>query len=362
MKIAMVALHDHNIYPAFADLAIKLADAGAEVYYLTRAEIGAKLQGRALLHPVRFERPTGLGARLPWIRTGNDRILRLLRTIRPDCLVAQHEFVVPGLVYKRLFAPKLTFASCFFDNDRDRKYMKLVKVMADQIDVQIDACDRLREMRQQDWPRLNATSLTIRHSPMRRQGAVFEPHEGPARIAFTSSRYILGLNRDRLSRFLARLCDRGISIDWYFAETAETRAIAQSLVSHPLFNVRPPVEKRLLVDTIRNYDAGLHWAPMADQAYDYNYFQSAASNKIGEYIAAGLVVVHAGNPGLCFIPDDVGLVYEATDPEAGADSVAAVLLDRVEVERRRRACLRYHLDEMNFEAQSAPTVDHLLKL
>jgi hypothetical protein len=93
---------------------------------------------------------------------------------------------------------------------------------------------------------------------------------------------------------------------------------------------------------------------MAEQGYDYNYFQSTASNKIGEYVAAGLAVAYAGNLGLAFLPREISLVFDPTDPEAGADQLAASLSDRAGLGRMRAASLRYHQGELNIDAQAAP--------
>jgi len=222
------------------------------------------------------------------------------------------------------------------------------------IDLQLECCDVLCRFRQEDWPKMAAQVFVMRHAPPLRARQAVDAHAGSPRIVFTSSKYILGLNRNRLSRFLARLCAHGISVDWYFPDQGANREIATSLLSHPLYNVRQRVEKAQLLDTLSGYDVGLHWAPMAEQDYDYNYFQSTASNKIGEYVAAGLAVAYAGNPGLAFLPREISLVFDPTDPEAGADQLAASLSDRAGLERMRAAALRYHRQELNAEAQAAP--------
>lgn len=157
-----------------------------------------------------------------------------------------------------------------------------------------------------------------------------------------------------MSRGPARLCSHGISADWHFAHQDESRHIARTLLSHPLCTVRERVGKAQLLDTLSGCDVGLYWAPMAEQGYDYNYFQSTASNKIGEYVAAGLAVAYAGNPGLAFLPREIALVFDPTDPEAGADQLAASLSDRASLERMRVASLRYHQEELNIDAQAAP--------
>ena len=177
---------------------------------------------------------------------------------------------------------------------------------------------------------------------------------------------MLRLNRDRLSRFITRLCQSGVSVDWYMSGFSgllsgdDLRASARSLTDHPLFRLREPVEKARLLETLGEYDAGLFWAPLAEQNFNRSYFLSAASNKIGEYIAAGLVVAHTGNPGLAYLPQEICAVFDPTDPEAGADQLAAALADRAAVERKREAALRYHDEEMNFEIQAAPFIRHVL--
>ncbi len=232
--------------------------------------------------------------------------------------------------------------------------MKIIKPLSGDISIQIECCDVLCRFRQEDWPKMTAKSFILRHAPSLREGAKFLQHQGAARIVFTSSRYVLGLNRERLARFLGRLCLHGISVDWYFPHQDESRDIARTLLSHPLYTVRERVGKAQLLDTLSGYDVGLHWAPMAEQDYDYNYFQSTASNKIGEYVAAGLAVAYAGNPGLAFLPREISLIFDPTDPEAGADQLAASLSDRAGLERMRAASLRYHQEELNIEAQAAP--------
>lgn len=232
------------------------------------------------------------------------------------------------------------------------------------IDAYIDICDIRLQWRQKDWPRMRALPFIIRQAPFRRDVDVLENHNGSARIVLTGSNLLLKMNRERLSRFLHQLCRRDIVIDWYLPGPDNVREDARLLTPHPLFTVRAPISKSELVGTLSNYDAGLFWAPMADadlsKPWDRSVFLSAASNKIGEYIAAGLVVAHTGNPGLSYLPDDVCAVFDPTDPEAGADQLAAQLSDRATVERKRQAALRYHLDEMNFEAQAAPFIRHVM--
>jgi hypothetical protein len=189
-------------------------------------------------------------------------------------------------------------------------------------------------------------------------------------MVYTGSKNVLRMDRARLSAFIGQLCQKGIELDWFLSgsagvsSSAELRADAQALCNHPHFRVLEPVGKTELASRLATYDCGLFWAPMADQhtlpELGRSYFLSAASNKIGEYIAAGLVVAHTGNPGLAYLPEAVCADFDPTDPVAGADQLTAALADRDQVELKRAAALRYHLDEMNFEAQAAPLMRYIM--
>lgn len=244
---------------------------------------------------------------------------------------------------------------------RNRKYISLVKPFAGMIDAYVDSCDIWLKWRQTDWPRLSADYFVARHTPPLRTAKTLERHAGPSRILFTGSKYVLGLDRDRLSRFLSCVCALGHPIDWYLPGTDDVRATARSLTQNPLFAVKEPVEKSHLFDLMSDYDVGLHWAPMAERVYDPDYFDSAASNKIGEYISCGLVVAHAGNPGLSFIPDDICVVYDPTEPEVGARQLAAAISDTEKIFQMRQLTQAYHHEVLNFERQWEGVIQHLMR-
>lgn len=354
MKIVMIAIHDPNMYPGFYDLAVKISKICNKTYYISSSELILSGSDGGKLSFLNLKVPKSILKNVPWFRAGHDKIVGFLRDVQPDLIIAENEFLMPSIIYKRLFNNNANIASFIMDNERNRKYISMVKHVSRDISIQLECCDVLCRFRQEDWPKMAAKPFILRHAPPLREGARFLPHQGPARVVFTSSKYVLGLNRERLSRFLGRLCSRGISVDWYFPHQDENRDVVRTLLSHPLYTVRERVEKAQLLDTLSGYDVGLHWAPMAEQDYDYNYFQSTASNKIGEYVAAGLAVAYAGNPGLAFLPREISLVFDPTDPEIGADQLAAALADRAALEWMRAASLRYHQEELNIDAQAAP--------
>jgi len=366
LKIVVIAQYSPNLFPALHQIAAAFAEQdGTEVYFLSSHEItgtGIVAQGVSW---TRIPRSEGIWARLPWFRSKGDFVFGFLRSVRPDWIIAQHEYLVPALVYRGTVGRESKVAAYFADYHGDRRYIGVVQKLAGLLDTYVDICDVRLQWRQKDWPNMRADTFVIRQAPFRRAVDAPESHNGPARIALTGSNLLLKMNKERLSRFLHQLCSRGIAIDWYLPGPDDVREAARLLTPHPLFVVREPISKSGLVETLGNYDVGLFWAPMADadlsKPWDRSVFLSAASNKIGEYIAAGLAVAHTGNPGLSYLPGDVCAVLDPTDPETGADELAAQLSDRATVERKRQAALRYHLDEMNFEAQAAPFIRYVME-
>lgn len=372
-RVFVLAYWAPDLYPQLYHLAAGLADAGARVSFLS---VDAPTKHGAGEHPgvAWAPRPPSRGrSPLPWFRANYHLIFRMLVRAKPAVVVAQRDYLIVALLY-RLLLPwrRARIAAYSTDYDDRARYLMLQKPFAGLLDVWIDICDLRVQWRQHDWPRMTAIPFVVRQAPHRvqRVGPVPAPPEASAlpspRVVLTSSKYLLLRDRARLSRFLAALCERGIELDWYLAlDDDDDAAAARSLCADPRFTVRPAVEKAALLPLLGGYDAGLFYAPLAE--YDprdpagRSHFLSAASNKIGEYIAAGLIVAHSSNPGLAYLPAAVGLAFDPSDPDAGAEQVACVLHDRAEVARRRSAVSRYHEDEMNLEAQAAPLIRHLLE-
>lgn len=359
MKIAIIAQYNPVMFPALQQIAHSLSNEGGEVQFLSTYEPVNVVDSERVVW-TSIPRSDGVRKHLPFFRAQGDFIFRRLQEVRPAWIIAQHEYLLPTLAYRATIGREAKVAAYFADYHGDRRYVHVVGRLARFLDAYVDVCDVRLGWRKADWPLMAAEAFTIRQAPFRREVASLDSHQGSLRVAFTGSKYVLGLDRIRLARFMNRLCERGVNIDWYLPGESEVRELARSLTSNPRFRVRDPVDKSHLLDTLGKYDAGLHWAPLAEKAHDPDYFLSAASNKIGEYIAAGLVVLHSGNPGLSYLPDEVCVTYDATNPETGADQLADLLGDRATIERKRRAALRYHLDEMNFEDQARPFVHWVL--
>lgn len=358
-RVAVISMANPNIYPAMHHISEALVQEGVSLRFLSVIEPTREKVIGGEFESYKIPLAQGISKIIPIFRSNYHRILFDIYKYRPNIIIAQHEYLLPSILYK-MKEKDLMLVGYFSDYYRDIWHHRLIGNLSHFLDAYVDICDMRLQWRKKDWPKMRADTFIIRQAPFRRRDERLEGHQGPTRVIFTGSRFVLGLNADRLSRFLARLCEKGISVDWYLPGPDEARATARSLVSHALFAVRDPVEKLRLMETLGQYDVGLHWAPMVEQDYDPDYFMSAASNKIGEYIAAGLVVAHAGNPGLAYLPDDVCAVFDPTDPEAGADQLAAQLSDRATIERKRQAALRYHLDEMNFEAQATSFLNFIM--
>lgn len=372
MKIAILAHYNPNMFPVLHYLACTLGAKGHDIQFISVFEPNKAGMSSANVTWVPVKSITGWRRRFPILRSAYPAMISSLMSFKPDAIVAEHEFLVPALLYDALpgsGSPKIIGYFC--DYYTDRRGMWLLKRFSARLDAYVDVCHLRLKWRQQDWPNMKAQTFIIRQAPLRQENHSFESHSGVTRIIFTGSKHALGMNRDRLSRFIQAICAHGIALDWYLAGSSamqsseELREEARSLCANPLFTVHAPVEKSKLMETLRGYDAGFFWAPVIenddDNGLPSHYFESAASHKIGEYNAAGLVVARTGNPGLSYLPDEVCVFFDPTDPEAGADQLASALSDRPFVESKRKAAWHYHLTEMNFETQASPLIDYILE-
>lgn len=361
MKVAVIGLNNANIYPAMYQLARGLSAAGAKTHYVSAIEPRLEEWHRDSVVWVKLPKAEGwLASSLPLLRSNFHGIFQLLSSIGPDWILAQHQFVIPALAYGATARGRGTrVAGYFSDYHKEKWHTHVLRGLSSRLDVYVDICDMRLAWRQRDWPRMRAATFVVKQAPSRDEGLPYASHSGETRVVFTGSSYLFGLDLDRFSRFVSRLCDRGIAFDWYLPEQT-AHAQARSLSRHPLYRVLPSIPKPSLLATLGGYDVGLHWAPMAESGKDPQYFASAASNKIGEYIAAGLAVAYAGNPGLAYLREDIRYIYDPTEPEAGADHLANELASRSVLERKRAAAVDYHHSELNFETQASGLIAHLL--
>ena len=365
MKFIVIAQHDPNVFSNMYLLARQLADAGDEVIFLSPIAPRATGVSSEGIDFIQIPTHEGLAGKLPLIRSNYHTLISVFLRERPDWIIAQHEYIVPATLYRILPGSRARVAACFVDFHGARRYVQAMKPLAGAIDAYVDVCDMRVEWQKEVWPRMTAPSFVVRTAPLRQTGRAFEAHDGAAKVVLTASAPMILKVADpaRFSRFATRLCERGVSLSWYIIADDKVRAAARALCTHPLFKVLDPLPKAELVDALRGYDVGLFWSPMADcdptSAQHRSVFISAASNKIAEYIAAGLMVAHTGNPGLAYLPQELCIALDGQDPQKAADRLVAAIANRSEVERRRRAALCYHQSEMNFEAQVAPFLRYL---
>lgn len=369
MKFIVIAQLDPNVFSNMYLLARQLADAGDEVIFLSPIAPRATGVSSEGIGFIQIPTREGLAGKLPFIRSNYHTLISVFLRERPDWIIAQHEYIVPATLYRLLPGSRARVAACFVDFQGARRYVRAMKPLAGAIDAYVDICDMRVEWQKEVWPRLTAPVFVARSSALRQPELPFAAHLDGARVVLTASAPLMLdiCHPARFGSFVERLCAHGITLDWYIHATEsrlpDALAAARALCSHSLYRVHAPLPKSELHSAIRDYDVGLFWAPLADAdlsiARDRSVFLSSASNKISEYIAAGLAVAHTGNPGLGYLPADVSISFDPTDPEDGADQLAAALSDRAALEARRRAALRYHQSEMNFEAQIAPLVGYL---
>lgn len=369
-RIAVLAYYEVNTFPELHFLAKGLAERGGEVLLGGPVPPHALLDERISLASLATSgRFKGLPNTIEW----HIRAFRTLSKFRPDWIVADQELAFPALLYKGAHPLRRVKVASYSTDYYLNRQMKVVGAMASGIDAIVSDCSLRLDWRQRDWSRSKAEGFVIRHAPLKdsavtaHAGAIpVEMEAAGPRIVFSSSYHVLlAMDRTRLGRFFARLCEQGINIDWYFFGEAGVREQARALLSHPRYRVFAQLPKAELLGRLPSYDVGLHWAPMADGEAQTSptwkrYFLSAASNKVGEYIAAGLAVAYAGNPGLRYLPESLSVAFDPTDPEQGADQLAARLHNADWLKGARAAALRYHREEMNAEAQTAPLIRHIL--
>ncbi|WP_371348161.1 hypothetical protein [Ancylobacter sp. IITR112] len=373
MRVAILSSYALATFPGLYNVALGLAAEGADVLVASRdrpEDLQPPLP-KGITHTRLPRKANRKGLRALALLHGDG--LSILARFQPDWIIAEHELVVTALAYKMALPFRRTRIAAFFCDYYDNRHMKFIGRLASLLDAYVDVCDLRHSWRRRDWPKLVAPGFVIRLSPVLTTPppAVDRPPSSP-RVVFTSSFHVLtSMDRDRLTRFFDRLCSRGITLDWYLygapnqpEATRRMVEIARGIIVHPGYRVLEQLPKAELYALLPSYDAGLHWAPVAEaenaNAFWKAYFLSAASNKVGEYIAAGLAVAYAGNPGLRYLPDSLSIAFDPTDPEQGADQLADRLLDAAWLKSAKEAARRYHREEMNAEAQTAPLVRHIL--
>lgn len=366
MKTIIMSKFNPNMFPALFDLALKLSESNHRVEFWSRHKPTRRGFNFDSVTWSDLPHVHNVLSKLPVFRSVYLQMLfRLLRN-QPTLIIAQEEYLLPAIAYKLVRGcDRVRVVGYFPDYYVDGKGMALLSRLCRFLDGYIDVCALRLVWRKRDWPQMTASTFVVRNAPPLQEHSSIEVHSGAVRMVFTASSTALSfMNMERLSTFIDRICQHGIQFDWYLPGTGSMQATEQAVMNaramtrNSLFSVRAPKEKGELMELLRSYDVGLFWAPLADcnpnDHFQYHYFQSAASHKIGEYLSSGLLVAHTGNPGLAFIPSEACIVFDPSDPIRAADLLASNLLDRSSVDLRRAAALCYHQREMNFQSQIEP--------
>lgn len=369
MKILVAILNDSNLYPSPYYIASALAADGHDVTFLSRVEPSIQLPSQHLQPPKWLAlRPASvLEGRLPFIRGNYHRVLAAIARIKPDIFIGQHQLAMIGAFYG-LFSRHIKVMPYFCDHMVNMWYSKPMRRLARRYAGYLDICDLRVNWRKAEWPDLRCPAFVIRQAPPLDNNKNLIPHAGKGRVVFTGSDYGPDMQWDLLSRFARALVSDGIDFDWYMPGAPEKREKARAISGSPHFRVLEPVTKAKLLTLLGEYDAGLLWAPVrvegghTPRTVFEHYFLSAASNKICEYHAAGLVTLHTGNPGLAYLPAGVSQAVDPWEPEVSARRIAMYLAQRHSVEEGRRAAFAYYQQTMNAEAQAEPFIRYIRSL
>lgn len=366
LRVVIASTCDLNIYPAQYHLALALSRTGAEVTILSKVEPTLTVPGyESVQRPawIPIEQFSGIIARLPVLRADHQGVLRALARVRPDWVVAQHGHTMSGLLYKAMMTRQapVKVAAYFADYIERAWWLPWLRTAAGRLDAYIDVCDMRLAWREAEWVALRCPRFVVRNAPPRQRSHVLTAHTGVPRIVFTGRDYGRSMRSDLLIRFLRRLCENGTQVSWLLPGTLEQRQRIGEMVGHGNFSVSDAIGKEELFARLAEYDFGLLWTPTTarQNAETHSSYVSAAPNKLGEYMATGLGVLHTGNPGLSFVPDDCAVSLDPWDPERSADGLATLLANRPRVESMRRRALRFHHDVLNAEVQTRPLVDFM---
>lgn len=366
--VALISTYDLNVYPSLYWVARALEARGCDCRMLSRIEprLGGLKEARGADPDwIPIQTASGPLARLPILHGDYLGILRRLLHMRPDAVIAQHGTAVSALVYKFL-CPSLgrrePLVTAYFADYIARSWWSpWLKRGAGSLDAYVDVCDLRLGWRSQDWPALPTSRFVIRNAPPRAAMEAIAAHAGPARILFTGRDYGAAMRTDLLLRFVERLCASGHRVDWRMPGPEANRERLRRQVPVVGFQMLPALDKATLAAAMPAYDMGILWTPTSaeENASSRSNYVSAAPNKLGEYLAAGLAVAHTGNPGLRFLPDAVGFAIDPFAPEASADRLSELLQNRAALEHMRAAALSFHLENLNADAQITPFTDWL---
>lgn len=366
MKILIACLNDSNLYPSPYFIASALANHGHDVTFLSRIRPMIQLPREYSNVPKwrELSTPGPIENKIPFIRGNYHRVFNEIIKIKPDVFIGQHQLAMIGAVYS-LFNNKTKVIPYFCDHMVGMWYSSMMRRLAYRYAGYIDICDLRVAWRKNEWAAMQCPTFVIRQAPPLGGDEKLMPHDGAGRLVFTGSDYGEDMQWDLLSRFIRAVTERGVDFDWYMPGKPEKREKAKAIVDNRHFRVLEPVDKAQLLKLLPEYDVGLLWAPVRLEqrrtprtVWDHNLL-SAASNKICEYHAAGLVSVHTGNPGLHYLPTGVSQVINPWEPEASAERIAAFLEQRSLVEEGRRAAFDYYKTTMNAEWQVAPLIQYI---
>ena len=138
-------------------------------------------------------------------------------------------------------------------------------------------------------------------------------------------------------------------------------ALAGSLGVRDQFCILPAVG----YDEVQRYTAGADVGHgLYEPVHINNVYITTASNKIMEYLAAGLPILVSDRPGLRALVDQYkcGLTADESSPQSIASAVNALLEDPERARRLGAAGARAFEQELNYERQFAPVLEEFQRL
>lgn len=132
-------------------------------------------------------------------------------------------------------------------------------------------------------------------------------------------------------------------------------------VNRGILSFLPALPRSEFVDALEAYDLGLVWHPLIGRGPLARF--TCAPNKVGEYLAAGLGVIHTGNTGLGFLDKSGAAIgVDPSDPDSLAGLCRSLANDPSRVNLMRERARKLHSDCLNLEEQAAPLLAWLSQI
>lgn len=301
-----------------------------------------------------------------WILT----IIRIV-SMRPDVVLACHASIVDGTIASRILkilGHKCRVVAYFMDYNEPHQgwWIRWITKNAKDLDALIDV-DPLRLNYRKKWMHCPENSFAIYHAPRLSFGS-HNLHQDPdqLRLILTGS-LRPEIHPFELAKALATCPKNNIEIVWRMPGSDDEREDLKKILKQhgaDIVKLLPSIPKAELLNELSSYHLGMIWNPVEGQDPMFQIqYETCASNKLGEFLSAGLGVIYTGNRGLLFLDDaGAGLAVDPNEPESLGRLLSSLLANLNKVRAMQLAARTLFDKTYNLDSQARPFMDWLNRL